>query len=68
MRRTRAVHITAHPEFYDKLNELRKQYQKINGRSISLTEASRIIAKNIKTLTIPTLNLKTKKNVKAKKR
>lgn len=58
------VSIQVHPNFYKKMEEMRKNYKK-NNLSLSQIELTNLIASRIK---IPQINLLGVKNVKKQKR
>lgn len=65
MIKRKLVHMNVHINLYNKVDEVRKMFNQVNGFEISLTEASNILSKNIK---IPRIKNIIKNENKNKKR
>lgn len=46
-RKIRTTHIQAHPLMYEKMEEFRKEFKKINGINLSQEKITNIFAQNI---------------------
>jgi len=63
-RRVKPIQIHSHPNFYNKMEEIRLKYKQ-NNINLSQSEITNLISKRIR---IPNINLIRSKNVKKQKR
>lgn len=68
LRQIKPVQIKTHPSLYQKMEEFRKEYQKVNGINLSQTQITQIISNRIRMPKIPRLDLIGGYNVPKKKR
>ena len=58
MRRNyKPVVMKAHPSFYSRLEEIRKEYKEVNGISLTVPQATKFISERIQHMKVPKIDI-----------
>jgi hypothetical protein len=56
-RKFRPIAMKAHPSFYSKLEDIRREYQEVNGIVLTVPQATKFISERIQHMKVPKIEL-----------